>query len=336
MDKIKKLLTFKIGIIVLPIAILFVSILVIIASIAGVSIGYEETIRQATENRGSNGIVNNQIYASRYKEILNKYLIDKGYVSLERLIFYLQRKNNILDITTLSKDEWKKAYIDNLNEDNMRMIPIKTICKSLKSDETIKEFTISNGMNEDGIYIEVIDLCTVDGIDITTSNEYSESYQYLPYVFPLVSDFSTTSMVFEIRDVDLGLSGEAQDRANYHNGWDFAVPIGTNFYSVCDGIVSNVVNTQFNDFKYTISGNSTGNYITVKCNNEMTISYHHIQANSSPFNIKNGSLVKKGDLLGRTSTTGLSTGPHLHLGLTNQEGQYLDALEYIDFSYKKG
>jgi len=43
-----------------------------------------------------------------------------------------------------------------------------------------------------------------------------------------------------------------------------------------------------------------------------------------------------GEFLGKTSTTGLSTGPHLHLGLKTLDGKVLDALEYIDFDYKKG
>lgn len=336
MGALKKLMSFKIIAVILGIAIFFVILIAIISAVTGVAIGYEETIRQASEARGSNTIINNQIYANKYKDILDKYLIDKGYVSLERLIFYLQRKNNVLDITTLSTEQWEKAYLENLNDDYKQMIPIKTICKDIKRNSSLPNFTIESGFNDNGLYIEVIDLCNVDGVDITTSNDFSDSYPYLPYVFPLQSNFVITSMVFESRDVDLGLSGDAQDRANFHEGWDFAVPIGTNFYSMCNGRVSSVVNTQFNDLIYKESGNSTGNYISVDCNNGLTVSYLHIQANSSPFNIRVGTLVKEGDLLGRTSTTGLSTGPHLHLGLKSSDGIYLDALEYVNFNYKKG
>lgn len=332
----KKILTIKMAAIVAGCVGVVVTIIAIISAITGVSMGYEATIRQASEVRGSNTIVNNQIYASRYKNILNKHLIDKGYVSLERIIFYLQRKHNILDITTLSNDEWEQAYIANLNSEQKRMIPIKSVCKTLNKNTTLSEFTVESGLNDNGLYIEVINLCNVDGVDITTSNDYSESYSYLPFVFPLKDNFTVTSMVFESRDVDLGLSGEDKEDANFHEGWDFAVPIGTNFYSMCNGVITNIVNTQFNDLIYKESGNSTGNYVTVDCNNGMKISYLHIQANSTPFLLRVGSWVKEGDLLGRTSTTGLSTGPHLHLGMRNKDGTYLDALEYVDFNYKKG
>lgn len=336
MGSLKKLLTFKMIAIIVACVGVFVAIIAIISAITGVSMGYEATIRQAAEVRGSNTIINNQIYADRYKSILNKYMIDKGYVSLERIIFYLQRKNNILDITTLSYSDWETAYLENLNTERKQMIPIKTVCKNINKDTTLPKFTVESGLNDNGLYIDVINLCNVDGVDVASSNDYSENYSYLPFVFPLQNDFTVTSMVFESRDVNLGLTGEDKEDVNFHEGWDFAVPIGTNFYSMCDGVISNIVNTQFNDLSYKESGNSVGNYISVDCNNGMKISYLHIQANSSPFGMRVGSLVREGDLLGRTSTTGLSTGGHLHLGMRNIDGTYLDALEYVDFNYKKG
>lgn len=336
MSALKKLLAAKIAIIIVCGVALFTIIIAIVSAVTGVAIGYEETIRQAGNIRGSNTIVNNQIYASRYRDILDKHLLDKGYVSLERLIFYLQRTKNVLDITTLSNEEWESAYLANLNPKEKQMIPIKTICKNFKNDTSLPNYTIESGMNKNGVYIETLNLCVTDGVDITTSNEYSEDYPYLPYVFPLQNSFTVTSMVFESRDVDLGLEGDEQDNVNFHEGWDFAVPIGTNFYSMCSGRVSKMVNTQFNDLSYKESGNSVGNYTVVACDNGMNISYLHIKANSAPFGIREGSFIREGDLLGKTSSTGLSTGPHLHLGIKNNEGVYLDALEYVDFNYKKG
>ncbi len=310
----------------------FVILIAIISAVTGVAMGYESMIRQAEELRGSNTIINNQIYAGRYRNLLNKYMISNGYVSLERLIFYLQRKHNVLDITTLSQTEWENAYLANLNIEKKQMIPIKTICKDFKFDETLPTYTLESGFNDDGLFIEKINLCIVDDVDITTSNDYSEDYPYLPYVFPIANHFTVTSMVFESRDVDLGLTGEAKDDVNFHEGWDFAVPIGTNFYSMCSGTVKNIVNTQFNDLSFKESGNSVGNYIVVDCNNGLTASYLHIKANSSPPYLRVGSIVREGDLLGKTSTTGLSTGPHLHLALKNKDGKYLDALEYVNFN----
>lgn len=331
----KKILTIKVIIIAVCITLLFTIVITIISAITGVSFGYDLANKQAVEQAGSSPVVNNQLYADRYRSLLNKYLVDKGYVSLERLVFYLQRTNNVLDVTTLSNEVWEDAYIQNLNEEYKQMVPIKTLCKEFKNDTTLPEYTVTDGTNENGTYINALNLCVVNDIDITTSDDYSENYSYLPYVFPLKSGFTVTSIVFENRDVDLNISEEEQARVNYHNGWDLAVPTGTDFYSICNGTVEKIVNTQFNDLPYNSSGNSVGNYVTVKCDNGLTALYYHIKANSVPFGIKVGSIVRTNQLLGKTSTTGMSTGPHLHLGLQDGSGKLLDAMEYIDFNYKE-
>ena len=47
----------------------------------------------------------------------------------------------------------------------------------------------------------------------------------------------------------------------------------------------------------------------------MEITYHHIKSNSVPLMYRIGTPIKEGVLLGNISTTGLSTGSHLHVGL---------------------
>ena len=44
-------------------------------------------------------------------------------------------------------------------------------------------------------------------------------------------------------------------------------------------------------------------------------------------------MVKAGQKLGLTSTTGSSNGPHLHVGLNSDKGDILDVMEYINFNY---
>lgn len=331
-----KLLKAKVLIIVLCCVSLFAFILVVVTAVCGYKVGEAYVNEQVNQMKMSSSVLNNQLYADRYRHLLNNHLLDKGYVSLERLIFYLQRTHNVLDTSTLSYDVWNQAYLDNINVEEKQMIPIKTVCTNIKNNTSLPSFTIQSDINDNGVLIEVIDLCTVDGVDITTSNDYDEIYYPRPFMFPLKSNFTVTSIVFENRDVDLGLSEQEQARVNYHSGWDLAVPTGTNFYSMCDGIVSNVTNTQMNDLPFKESGNSTGNYMMVTCNNGFTAMYWHLQYNSQPFGIRKGSLVRKGDLLGRTSTTGTSTGPHLHLGLKDKDGNLLDAIAYIDFTGYEG
>lgn len=332
MNTLKKAIIIKVGVIVVCFVSLLVIILAIVAAITGASFVASEAITQANSMSGEGFVVNNQIYTDKYKSILNEYLVENGYVSLERLVFYLQRTNNVLDVTTLSNEEWISAYFANLNIEKKQMIPIKTICISLNEDEDLSEYTIESNFNDDDIYIEALDLCEVNGFDVLTSDYFTESYSYQPYTLPLLSDFVITSIVFEIRDIDLELDEETQEATNFHEGWDFAVPIGTEFYSMCSGTITKIITTQYNDLSYDESGNSTGNYVKVTCDIGTTISYMHIQANSIPYGLVEGSTISQGDLLGKTSTTGLSTGPHLHVDIVNSSGVYLDILEYVNFN----
>ena len=326
----------KILLAILPIlsgvVVFFILIVAVISFVTGESL-VEERVNAMREK---SSVINSQLYAERYRGLLNKYLTTKGYVSLERMVFYLQRTNNVLDTSTLSLDLWDKAYLANINEEEKQMIPIKTVCKNLSSDPSLPTFTIENGTNNDGVYIDVIDLCCVDGEDITLNNNYDEYYYPLPFSFPIRRDFTVTSIVFEHRNVDFGISVEDQERVNFHSGWDFAVPIGTNFYSICDGVITDITNTQANDLPYNQSNNSTGNYMIVKCSNGLSALYWHLQYRSQPFGLKVGSIVRKNDLLGRTSTTGQSTGPHLHLGLRAEDNTLLDAVAYINFTEYEG
>ena len=332
-----KLLKIKISLITFAVGFLIALILIVVIAVCGYKVGESYVNEQVNQMIANSVVINSQLYAERYRSILNKYLISKGYVSLERLVFYLQRTNNVLDTSTLSYEVWEKAYLDNLNLEEKQMIPIKTICKKINSDTSIPSFTIENGLNADGVAIDVINLCIVNDVDITQSNDYDEIYYPLPFSFPLKVNFTVTSIAFEHRQVDLGnISEEAQASTNFHSGWDLAVPTGTNFYSICDGTVSNITNTQANDLPFKQSGNSTGNYMMVTCSNGFTAMYWHLQYNSQPFQLRKGSLVRKGDLLGRTSTTGTSTGPHLHLGLKDPDGKLLDAISYIDFTNYEG
>lgn len=332
----KNIIKSKILLIILPGLAIFILIFVVVIAVCGYEVGNSIARQKVNEMRAKSSVINSQLYAERYRNLLNKYLTTKGYVTLERMVFYLQRSHNILDTSTLSYEEWEQAYFVNVNEDEKQMIPIKTVCKSIKNNPSFSTFNIESGINKDGVAIDVIDLCNVDGSDITLNDDYDEYYYPRIYTFPIKSHFTITSIVFEHREVDLGLSEDAQEKVNFHSGWDLAVPIGTNFYSICDGTVQSIVNTQNNDLPFNQSGNSTGNYIQVTCNNGYIALYYHIQYMSVPPQLKVGSLVNSGDLLGRTSTTGQSTGGHLHLGLKDQEGVLLDTMAYIDFIRYKG
>ncbi|KXI21849.1 M23 family metallopeptidase [Photobacterium sanguinicancri] len=83
-----------------------------------------------------------------------------------------------------------------------------------------------------------------------------------------------------------------------HNGLDFAANIGTPIYAPADGVIENV----------RPSNKGSGNFIKLDHSFGFMSTYSHMKK----FNVKRGQFVRKGDLLGWTGNSGLSTGPHLH------------------------
>lgn len=305
----KKTIIIVISTVILSFCIFFLPLVVIIGTVIGDSVGSITTSKYDSNNYYETILVKNSyVYADKYKKVLNEYLTSKGYVSLERMVFYLQRTNNVLNVSELNIDKWQEAYIKNINENEKQMIPITEVCNTLSKDKSLPNFNIKSGND-----LDVIDLCYNENLINTYIN--------LPFSFPLHSKFTITSFTNEGRILNNG-------KQDIHNGWDFAVPIGTNFYSICDGVVSKVGNTQVSDIPSLKSPNDVGNHIIVKCNNSMTAFYYHLKYNTIKYKV--GEKVKSGDVLGKTSTTGYSTGPHLHLGLKDSSGQVVDPMNYID------
>ena len=108
------------------------------------------------------------------------------------------------------------------------------------------------------------------------------------------------------------ISGERK----MHNGIDLAYPGGTPIYSIADGTV---VAAGYNS--------SAGNYVNIGHDLDgdgtydyTTYNYHMI----SPTTLSVGDTVTGGQQGGSVGTTGSSTGNHLHFGIAQADGTYLD------------
>jgi len=82
-----------------------------------------------------------------------------------------------------------------------------------------------------------------------------------------------------------------------HNGIDVACPVGTSVCSVFDGTVEKA---EYNAY--------SGNHIVVRHINGFTSSYAHL----SKIFVSVGQSVYKGMEIGKSGSTGMVTGPHLH------------------------
>lgn len=97
---------------------------------------------------------------------------------------------------------------------------------------------------------------------------------------------------------------------NGHTGMDFAIPVGTPIYASDSG------NIMFADWATKLSASNpwwiapayAGICVVVNHNDGFLTLYAHLSRTS----LSNGQFVEKGQLIGYSGNTGLSTGPHLH------------------------
>ncbi|WGY45710.1 MULTISPECIES: M23 family metallopeptidase [unclassified Vibrio] len=102
----------------------------------------------------------------------------------------------------------------------------------------------------------------------------------------------------------------------FHRGQDFAVNIGTPVYAPADGVV--LVTRP--------SNKGSGNFLRLQHSYGFTSSYSHL----SKFAVQSGEFIQKGDLIGYSGNSGLSSGPHLHYEI-RFVGRSLDPRPFVDW-----
>ena len=101
--------------------------------------------------------------------------------------------------------------------------------------------------------------------------------------------------------------------ARMHNGVDMAAAKGTPIYAAKSGRV-------------TSAGwdGSMGNYVSINHGDGFASIYMHM----THFVVSAGSYVNAGQVIGYVGSTGLSTGPHLHFGIS-YNGTYVNPMAYV-------
>ena len=109
-------------------------------------------------------------------------------------------------------------------------------------------------------------------------------------------------------------------KEKFHNGIDIGLPTGTPIHACATG---KVIQSYYSE--------SAGNYIVIEDETGYTTHYMHLSVR----NVSVGDVVKHGDIIGEVGSTGNSTGPHLHLGVKNAEGEWLNP-RFMVSSFVKG
>ncbi|MGR5252858.1 M23 family metallopeptidase [Vibrio astriarenae] len=101
-----------------------------------------------------------------------------------------------------------------------------------------------------------------------------------------------------------------------HRGLDFAVNTGTNIYAPADGVVE--VTRR--------SDQGSGNFLRLQHAYGFSSSYSHLHQ----FKVRQGQMVRKGDLIAVSGNSGLSSGPHLHYEV-RFVGRALDPHNFVEW-----
>jgi murein DD-endopeptidase MepM/ murein hydrolase activator NlpD len=129
-------------------------------------------------------------------------------------------------------------------------------------------------------------------------------FRALPNQWPVNGEISS----------DYGLRASPWTRKEtFHEGIDIKSPVGTEIVAAGDGEVV------YADWMPVY-----GKAVVINHGNGLESKYGH----TSILLVKKGDKVKKGDVIARVGTTGMSTGPHLHFSITNK-GQLLDPMIYL-------
>lgn len=101
-----------------------------------------------------------------------------------------------------------------------------------------------------------------------------------------------------------------------HNGIDFTAKSGTPVYPTLEGVVVAMGRTR-----------AKGNYILIEHPNAMKSTYDHLRVFQKGLRV--GDYVQVGEQIGEVGRTGYATGSHLHFGLLNPDGLYVNPLLYL-------
>lgn len=159
------------------------------------------------------------------------------------------------------------------------------------------------------------DLKTQTNIEYNSLTELTESaaewkkmWAHLPYIRPVnVTSLLGDGMKFREKHPVLG-------SPRWHFGQDFRCPLGTEVYATGAGVVY-------------YAGNDKDGF-GIKVVIDHGYGYRTIYGHLSQYRVKRGQKVTRGDLIGLSGSTGISSGPHLHYQI-DLFGSHVNPLWYF-------
>lgn len=168
---------------------------------------------------------------------------------------------------------------------------------SLHFFTTVDAIKEANNLKNDFIYVGQKIFVPIDYVGIAF-NVYDSSF-----IWPVYGRISST-YGWRVHPI--------YNRRSFHTGVDIAAPKGTPIFSATSGIV-----------KYAGEYGGYGLAVIVDYGK-----YEIVYGHMSKVCVYKGQSVKKGELLGRVGSTGVSTGPHLHFEV-RINGRHTNPMAYL-------
>jgi len=136
----------------------------------------------------------------------------------------------------------------------------------------------------------------------------SDQLQYYPSIQPIINeDLTHTAAGFGMRMHPIYRT------QRFHNGIDFAAPVGTPVRATANGVVSEAT-----------QNSAQGGRVVIDHRNGFRTVYSSLER----FNVRVGQRVSRGELIGATGNPGMSTAPHLHYEV-HKNGSPIDPVNYF-------
>lgn len=144
--------------------------------------------------------------------------------------------------------------------------------------------------------------------------DYGSSEPQVLSTVAIPTDTSRSDIPFGMPINEKGFISRTFNPKIYHYGVDFAIKQGTPVKSTADGAVTIA---EKND--------NLGYYIMIKHGSGFSTMYAH----NSRLIVEKGAQVRKGDLIAYSGNLGVSSGPHLHYAVFDENGNPVDPLPFL-------
>ncbi|TVY09906.1 M23 family metallopeptidase [Paenibacillus cremeus] len=123
------------------------------------------------------------------------------------------------------------------------------------------------------------------------------------------------TMIVPVGTVSAGFGSVDSVHKIPHTGIDFTCNAGDSIYAPLSGVVSRVVEQ---------GSKGLGHGIIIKLNDGKQMVFGHFSESTK---LHVGDFVQRGDAIGKCGSSGNSTGNHLHFGLIDANGKFMNPVE---------